>query len=331
LHMSREDKPVDRTFGDYQNEAGMLPAPPAVQDGDQSAPLTLPGEATQPDAPTEQLPTNAAFPFPAEGHPDAMGGVDPFVLWAATSGKPLTSPPAPEPSTRRPSMRRAKSDPGSRPRPAQQDRRKFVKLLAVSAAGIVTAVTVGGISFAHAPQSATQTPSRIEKDRSDGSTSIGTHREGDNEDGGRERDDGERRGKQPHKKPTQQPTSRPSPSPTQPPRPSPTASPTMTSTPTGTVIGHTNQATNSVMSFTNPADGQASWLVHMSNGNFVAVEQACTHAGVAVKYNASTGQFNCPAHGAIFNADGTHPQAPATRPLPPVHITVNANGTITTP
>ena len=105
----------------------------------------------------------------------------------------------------------------------------------------------------------------------------------------------------------------------------------MTPTPTGTVIGHTNQATNSAMSFTNPADRQASWLVHMSNGNFVAVEQACTHAGVAVKYNASTGQFNCPAHGAIFNADGTHPQAPASRPLPPIHITVNANGTITTP
>jgi Rieske Fe-S protein len=80
-----------------------------------------------------------------------------------------------------------------------------------------------------------------------------------------------------------------------------------------------------------PADGQASWLVHLSNGNFVAVEQACTHAGCPVKYNASTGQFNCPCHGAIFNADGTHPQAPATRPLPPVHITVNANGTITTP
>jgi Rieske Fe-S protein len=105
----------------------------------------------------------------------------------------------------------------------------------------------------------------------------------------------------------------------------------MPPTPVGTVIGSTSQATNSVVSFTNPADGQASWLVHMSNGNFVAVEQACTHAGCPVKYNASTGQFNCPCHGAIFNADGTNPQAPATRPLPPVHITVNANGTVTTP
>jgi Rieske Fe-S protein len=104
-----------------------------------------------------------------------------------------------------------------------------------------------------------------------------------------------------------------------------------TQAPTGTVIGQTGQATNTAVAFTNPADGQASWLVHMSNGNFVAVEQACTHAGVAVRYNATTGQFNCPAHGAIFNADGTNPQSPATRPLPPVHITVNANGAITTP
>jgi Rieske Fe-S protein len=87
---------------------------------------------------------------------------------------------------------------------------------------------------------------------------------------------------------------------------------------------------NSAVSFTNPADGQGSWLVHMSNGNFVAVEQACTHAGVPVRYNASTGQFNCPAHGAIFNADGTNPQAPATRPLPTVSIRVNGDGTITT-
>ena len=69
----------------------------------------------------------------------------------------------------------------------------------------------------------------------------------------------------------------------------------------------------------------------MSNGNFVAVEQAYTHAGVAVKYNANTGQFNCPCHGAIFNADGTNPQPPATRPLPPVPITIHADGTITTP
>jgi len=294
LHMSHEDQPGERTLGDSQDEASL-------------------------------------FPSPAGENPDALVGVDPFALWAATSGKPPTSPPAPEPSTRRPPGHQTKSDPRTPTRPTQQSRRNLIKLLAVGATGLVTVVTVGGISFARAAQSATQAPSRLEEDRSDGSTSIDTHREGDGGDDGRERDDGDGRGKRPHKKPTPQPTPRPSPSPTHTPQPSPTASPTMTPTPTGTVIGHTNQATNSAMSFTNPADGQASWLVHMSNGNFVAVEQACTHAGVAVKYNASTGQFNCPAHGAIFNADGTNPQPPAPRPLPPVHITVNANGTITTP
>jgi Rieske Fe-S protein len=96
------------------------------------------------------------------------------------------------------------------------------------------------------------------------------------------------------------------------------------------VIGHTSQATNTAVAFTNPADGQASWLVHMGNGNFVACEQACTHAGVPVKYDASSGQMVCPAHGATFNADGTNPSSPAPSQLPKVTIRVNGDGTITT-
>lgn len=266
------------------------------------------------------------MPSPAEGYLDGMEGIDPFVLLAATSEQSPVSSPHVEDATQHSTARRSKSDRSSRP--ARQDRRKFVSLLAVSTVGLVTVVTVGGISFAHAAQNATQSPPRVDDDRSDRSASINPHGDGDGD--GDDRDDG-RRGKRPHTKPTP----RPSPSPTKTPSPtstpSPTKTPTGTSTPTGTVIGSSTQATNTAIAFTNPADGQASWLVHMSNGSFVAVEQACTHAGVPVRYNPTTGQFNCPAHGAIFNADGSNPQAPATRPLPPVHITVNANGTITTP
>src|SRR5207245_2252594 len=83
------------------------------------------------------------------------------------------------------------------------------------ATGLVTVVTVGGISFARVAQSATQTPSRVEEDRSDGSTSIDAHREGGD---GRERDDEDGRGTRPHKKPTPQPTPRTSPSTTHTPR-----------------------------------------------------------------------------------------------------------------
>jgi Rieske Fe-S protein len=331
--MSHEDQPGNDPFGVYQEEEpGALTSAPATLNVDHGASVIPPNATTQSEAPTELLHTSAAFPTHVEGYPDATDVVDPLGLWAVTSGRPLTSSPTPGTSTLRPPVRQSKSDSNARLQPERHDRRKFVKLLVVGAAGLVTAVTVGGVSFARAPHSMTQSPSRIEDDRSEGSTSIEAHRE---------RDDGDwrRSGRRPHKTPapSQSPTPRPSPSPTQTATPQPTQTatptpqPTMPPTPTGTVIGSTTQATNSVVSFTNPADGQASWLVHMSNGNFVAVEQACTHAGCPVKYNASTGQFNCPCHGAIFNADGTNPQAPATRPLPPVHITVNANGTITMP
>lgn len=202
-------------------------------------------------------------------------------------------------------------------KPAHPNRRKFISLLVVGTVGAATAVTVGGITFA-----------REIEDRNHGSDGSLTVERGDSDERGRR---GRRTHPRPHQTPT--PAQSPTPSPQRTPSPQPTTAPqpTPTQAPTGAVVGQISQGTNTAVAFTNPADGQASWLVHMSNGSFVAVEQACTHAGVAVKYNASTGQFNCPAHGAIFNADGTNPQSPATRPLPPVHITVNANGTITTP
>src|SRR5260370_6914520 len=128
--MSHEDQPVESTFGDYKDEAGMLPSPSTPQNGAGRAPVILPGVGTQPDAPTELLPTKAAFPTPAEGDPDAMEGIDPFALWAATSGKPLTSPPASETSTQRSPVTRAKSDPRPRPLSAQQSPTNLVTHLA---------------------------------------------------------------------------------------------------------------------------------------------------------------------------------------------------------
>src|SRR5258708_15578011 len=85
--------------------------------------------------------------------------------------------------------------------------------------------------------------------------------------------------------PTQQPAPTPTPTQQPTPTPTPTQQPTPTPTPTATVIGSTSQATNSAARFTNPADNQAAWLVHMSNSNFAAVEQACNHGGRAVPYH----------------------------------------------
>lgn len=212
--------------------------------------------------------------------------------------------------------------------PGHANRRKFISLLAVSAVGVATIATVGGITFA-------KDIDGWIRHGSDGSIA-----DMDGDDGGNDNDsDGDgKKGKGTHHRPgkTPTPSQSPTPSPKQSPTPQPTTAPKPTpqptTAPTGTVIGHTNQATNTAVLFTDPASGKASYLVHMSNGNWAAVNAQCTHAGVQVNYNAGSGQFNCPAHGAIFNGDGTNPQSPANTPLPPVHITVNtAAGTISTP
>lgn len=97
----------------------------------------------------------------------------------------------------------------------------------------------------------------------------------------------------------------------------------------GTVIGSTTQAVKSSTDFTSP-DNNASTLIHLANGNFVAYETACTHEGVPVKYTPATNTLDCPAHGAVFNATtGAVMQGPARSPLAKVAIRVNNDGTIT--
>ena len=100
----------------------------------------------------------------------------------------------------------------------------------------------------------------------------------------------------------------------------------------GTLLAKTNGvAANSSMTIVNPADGKNSLLIHLPNGNFVAYESACTHVGVTVAYDPGTHTLVCPAHGAVFDPakNAAVLQGPAQRPLKPVAIHVNADGTIT--
>jgi Rieske Fe-S protein len=300
-----------------------------ARDRSDGGPVQHPGAAASHTS-TEMFPWEVASLASEGGYPDEVENIDPFAEWASKAGASA--------SGQRPSARLAKGKSRSHGEPGTPrfGRRKLVTLLVAGTAGVITVVTVGGISFARAPQhtshvgddgSISTVPLKERDTDKDGDASGDRDNDGDG--------NGQHKGKVPHKKPTPtgSPTATQTPSPTKTPvpQPSPTTPPTTTPTPAGKVIGSSTQTANTAVAFTNPADGQASWLVRMSNGSFVAVEGACTHAGVAVKYNASLGQFTCPAHGAIFNADGTNPQSPAKTPLPPVHITVNANGTITTP
>ncbi len=101
--------------------------------------------------------------------------------------------------------------------------------------------------------------------------------------------------------------------------------------PTAKVLGATSLTANTSIDIVNPADGKAGLLIHLPNGNFVAYERACTHVGVEVNYDPMTHTLVCPAHGSVFDPlnKAAVLQGPATRPLPPIALRVNANGTIT--
>ena len=317
----------------------MVTAPlPAVTPSPSFQNTARAGAATPPDTPADTLPMKAVLPSPVERNPDSLAGVEPFARWKASPVRPETPPPASGTFTQQAPAHPARSTPRSYRRPAQQERRKLVMLIAAGTAAVV----VGEIGFAHLVQSMKRSPAQIATVPAAGSTSAATPT-------GKTPAPGSAQGIQTTSTPSKSPTAKPSPtkvpqpSPTsqptgQPtPRPTPTQPPTPTPTPTppshtGTVIGSTSQATNSAVSFTNPADGQGSLLLHLSNGNFVACERACTHARVPVNYDPGSGQLVCPAHGAIFDPlhGFSHVSGPGKGPLATVSIRVNADGTITT-
>lgn len=123
--------------------------------------------------------------------------------------------------------------------------------------------------------------------------------------------------------------------PQQPPTPidTPAANSTPTVTQKGNVIAQVSAVpSNSAVSFTIPASGDAGVLVHLDNGQFVAYDAICTHAGCQVDYDPSAKLLVCPCHGAAFDpakqAQVVNP--PANTPLAPVSIHVDsATGAIT--
>jgi thiosulfate dehydrogenase [quinone] large subunit len=102
------------------------------------------------------------------------------------------------------------------------------------------------------------------------------------------------------------------------------------------IFGHTTMAMNSAETFTNPADGQSSLLIHLPDNRFVAYEKACTHSQVLVAYDPTRKLLVCPAHGAMFDpADGGKAvlgpggqPGSVLQPLANVKISIHGDGTI---
>jgi thiosulfate dehydrogenase (quinone) large subunit len=103
-----------------------------------------------------------------------------------------------------------------------------------------------------------------------------------------------------------------------------------TSTPgaaAGQVIANVSDvAVGSAKNFTT-ANGNPAWLLHPTAATFTAFSAICTHQGCPVQWVGNG--FQCPCHGASYDAHGTVTGGPATAPLPPIPINV-ADGQVRT-
>ena len=119
----------------------------------------------------------------------------------------------------------------------------------------------------------------------------------------------------------------PTPSPTPGASATPTATPSASAPIAGPVIsGAPSLAAGQALNFS--AGGTDAVLVK-DGSTYRAFERACTHQGTSVDWQAGSGDFLCPNHGARFAATGQVTAGPANTPLRAIEVSVAADGTVT--
>ena len=71
--------------------------------------------------------------------------------------------------------------------------------------------------------------------------------------------------------------------------------------------------------------GARSYLAKV-NGEVIALSQKCTHLGCRVPFCQSSGEFECPCHGSVFNRAGEYRQGPAPRGMDRYPVEVGVDG-----
>lgn len=93
----------------------------------------------------------------------------------------------------------------------------------------------------------------------------------------------------------------------------------------GVIAKISDVPTNSAFSFTLPSNSDPGVLIHLSNGQFVAYNATCTHAGCLVDFDPASHNLVCPCHGASFDPARSAAvlTGPAQTPLTSVPVKIN--------
>lgn len=56
--------------------------------------------------------------------------------------------------------------------------------------------------------------------------------------------------------------------------------------------------------------------IYNNDGNFIVLENVCTHLRCQTNWNSEEHTWDCPCHGSRFKAEGDVLRGPARKPLP---------------
>lgn len=71
-----------------------------------------------------------------------------------------------------------------------------------------------------------------------------------------------------------------------------------------------------------PEDGDETWVLQLTSGQFTAVRAACPHQGCAVNFVSGSEGFVCPCHNSRFSSTGARISGVATSGLQQVDVEV---------